>query len=745
MSTALDFFDDISEGGSSNANERPIWSIDLDDPSNEKKIHNWLIAEMNHLKELNRDRFQTITRDLARYKGMQYQAQETREGRERQDGKSSVEKIVTNQIYDLVQNSSSRLLKYRPAVAILPTNDEFDDRIGSQMTDAWLKHIWYCERFDGLTQPLFVKAAKVMGEAYLFIEWDPEKGDLDAEYKAKYHDKVSKGEKVPLLNANGQPELDENGKEILVESPVYNGDVSYRFVYTTDVLCDRRPLWNDVGHIFRREVTTPELARLQYPKGAHNIKDNRDVIVFDYEKLEARKARNEVVLWHFYLKRQKGCDKGRYIVFTADGIVSNKIFPYSHRKLPCTRFTDLDLPGELHGVSGIRLIKGLTGARNNLTNMMLRNAMLCGHPKWFAPAGSVDKAALGNDTGIAWFKGPVPPQLATFNTIGNEFFALRDDLKEEARQVYGLSGVSAGEPPPGIKAGVALQFLSEQENERFNEPVLKFSEWVKETAIMTIEVAGDYYEDDEKRQIRILGKNNAWMTTFFKAQHLTKDYDIRVQNSSALPQSKAARTQTLLDLKKEMPDLISNEQFADMLELAQDQKFLDIATVSIRAAEAEVQELLEGKEVKDPEEFEDHVAHWKVKVRALREWSFKHRTPEKIQERLKGVIMAHEMIMWERAKHDQVLAQQLNTLSGFPVLYHPEGLDDPAQVEPAPAPGMPPGMAPDAGLPVEGAFQDPQMPVDPGQGEAQAVTNPQVPSMDALMGSAPPIEPTGAI
>lgn len=236
------------------------------------------------------------------------------------------------------------------------------------------------------------------------------------------------------------------------------------------------------------------------------------------------------------------------------------------------------------------------------------------------------------------------------------------------------------------------------------------------------------------------------MSMFFNVQHLHKDYDIRVQNSSALPNSKAARLQTLLDLNQQFPEKVTGEQVLDMIDLAQDEKFMDLTTKSIRAAEAENEQILEaedtvlGDDINDPQEFEDHIQHWKVHVGQMRDWGFKNQTPIPVQERLKDHVLAHELLMAKYAQTNPAYMQQLQTLTGFPIFYKiaqisPPPSSDTQELPPEPAlPGGPIGATPE--LPV----QVPGQPVVP----------PNVPSLDAQAleveaGEPTPIEPTGSI
>lgn len=742
----ITWFDDIDGGNSASAPRDPIWAMDLDDEGNEKEVLRWLNAEVQFLITRSEERIRKQRRNLALYKGIQYETQELRQDRrDIGESRSAVfKKIVANHLYDLTKNRVSRLIKYKPAVAILPTNDEFSDKVSAKMTKALLDHIWYNERFEGELSYQVATHAMIFGECAVFTEWDPSKGDLSPVYK-KSKEKA-KGGKIPLLGENGEQKKDGLGNPLWVDKPVRVGDVTYEIPMASEVFYEAKQRWQDVDYLFVHEVMPVDEARAMYRDKASKIKATENAQFYDYEKMVTRPSRNEVSIFKFYHRRTDFIDGGRYIVFTPDAILSSTEFPYSHRHLPCVRFTDLDIPGEVHGYSFFEMVKGLTGTYNNLTNLILRNQILVSHPKWMLPAGSAKLDQLGNDVTVVQYKGPQPPVLVQSNPTPSEVFQFRDALKEEFQQISGVFGVSRGEPPAGIKAGVALQFLSEQESERFNELVLKWNEFVRQLAEMTIAVAGDYYEASDERMIRVVGKNQAWMTMFFDVAHLSKDYDIRVQNSSALPQSKAARTQTLLDLNQQFPNELTGAQVLDMLDLGQSDKFVDAITVAVRTAEAENEQLTdpEGKEI-SPEESDDHVQHWKIHARQLQEFGFKYGTPDELKQRLKDHIMVHEMFMMDKAKTNPMFGQMLAqdpVFKQFPLFYVPEPI-----VEQAPT--MAPEQAAQAGemFPVEqGLPTNPEL-----GGEAQALTNEPMPSleeqaaMEQAIPQAPGIEPTGAI
>lgn len=736
-------FDDLNNGESYVRPFRPIYEIDLEDEANEKNILEWLKGERDYIASEDRDRVRVMRRNLALYKGIQYQELESRiDARDRAADRSQfMRKIVANHLYDLTKNRASRLVKFRPAVAILPTNDELEDKLAAKSSKMLLDHIWYQNQFEGAIQTQLATYAQVMGEVYLFVLWNKDKGDLSPAYvKAK---QKAKEEKIPLLDENGQQVKDDNGNPIFIDKPVRIGDVEYRIVMATDVLVQKKRSFDDVDYLFTVEVVGVDELRMQYPDKAGFIK-TQDCQIYDYERMQEKSTRRETLKFTFWHRRCPSMDKGRKIVFTNDKILENTQFPFSHDKLPCIRFTDIDLPGELHGSSFYEMVKGLTGTYNNLTNMIIRNIVMVSHPKWMVPAGSVSLDQLGNDITLVQYKGAQPPVLAMGQSVPSDVFSFRGAIKEEFQQISGVFGVSRGEPPPGIKAGVALQFLSEQESERYNELVLKWNEVIRQTAEMTIAVAGDYYDDSDERMVRILGKNNEYMTEFFKVSSLEKDYDIRVQNSSALPRSVAARTQTLFDLSEKFPDQFTGEQVIEMLDLAQSDKFTDAATVAVRTAEAENEKLYEVENASTlaPVEFENHLIHWRIHTRQMQEFQFKYKTSADIQERFKDHVLAHEMLMVDHAQKNPLFAQELSKLPLFPMFYEPK----PAPVQPEmPVEAQP--MQPQQPQ-QPGAYVQPGMPVNPlTGGEPQLEANPEMATVeDQMIGqNAGPVDPTKSI
>lgn len=729
MSSSDYFFEDLENEAATQRPDAPIWTHDLEDDANEKNVIKWLTGELNWLKSENKERLQRIQKNLARYKGIQYQSQEARADlRERPEyTKKKNDKVVINNIYDAIRSRVSKIVQFKPAISVLPTTDDFNDINGAQVAKLAVDNLWYETSFEEQISPDVAVNTEIMGEAYLWIDWDPNAGDTNPEWKAA----MNKGmKKIPLLDDNGQQEKDENNNPVFIEKEVKNGDVGYSVEYATEVLLHRPPSgkYKDVDYVFKRKVMNIYEARAKWPDKATKIKASNKQLVYDYEKMKMRDAKNEVVVWEFYHRNTEFMGKGRKICFTDDCILSSTDNPFEDGELPFERYSGIDLPGEINAVSIIERIKDLCGVYNNLTNMIIRNQSLTSHPKWAIQAGSVKLDELGNDITIMQVKGPIMPQLIQCNPTPAEVFNFRERVKQEILVLAAVQGMSHGELPPGVTANVALQFVAEQENERWNQDILKWNDFVKRVAVKSLSRMAQFYDPADKRFVRLLGKDNAWRIQFLDIKALSNSYDVRVQNSSAFPATKTSRINTMLDLAQRFPAQVPAEQILDMFDMAQYPRFVNQATVSVKAAEAENEKMLSGQEIVEPQDIEDHIQHWNSHIKEVRNWKFKNQTPKEIQQLLRDHIMTHEMLMVERARRSQTYDAQLEALQGFPAIYVPEEYSNnmnplvPQAGQGQPG-GLPQGSPNDQQLAIEQAMSNQPQGIAPSQ-EQQLAVNP---------------------
>jgi hypothetical protein len=685
-----DFFDDISNETNSSQEHKPFFCIDKE---NEKALLDWLKEEMMLIKTANDYRFDKIKNNFLRYKGIQYREQVHTPRDQEAKRTRYMPQVVLPLIYDTVEEKVSRMMEKKPSVAIIPVHDEESDKVDAKIAKRFLSHVDYIEKLDRKWQSL-LRISRIAGESFMVTCWDPDKGDI--------HPSLQK-----LKAKAGDQDLE-------FDMPIYVGDVSVKPVSPLSFLYERADCWENVNHGFLIEWVYTEELKTMYPSKKDKIKSDARKLEYDFEKMEEKSQDGKTMKITFWHRKTKFVPDGFECVFTGECILKSSKLPYGFKGLPVERLPDITNELECSGESSIEKIRGLVAQVNNMNNMVHKQTMLCAHPKWFVDAGSVNETNLGNDTAIVSVKaGANRPVLAQANPVSPQVF---EQIENNIKRVYQFSksnSVVQGEPPTGVTAFVALQYVSESENRRMNTDVANFESCIRAVYDKVLNICGQYYKKSDKRTMMILGKDNRWNAMKYDPESLAKPYSVVIHNQSALPDSKAARTQFILDMSQRYPDLFPKEQVLEMLDFAQSDKFMDVGASAARSAEQENEEILDGKQAKEPEEFELHHVHYGVHVRAMQDYGLKANTDPQIVQLMKDHLMATEYLMMEQTKKNPAYAQLIMQMFPFfPMVMDPGvdldqkvAMEQQAQAQAA-AVGVPPAPQQPAGeMPVPGQEQ----------------------------------------
>jgi hypothetical protein len=657
----MSFFDELGDDRPDKINVKPFHSIDKD---NEKDVLEWCSKVIETLEKQGLARNSRMRKNLETYRGLDTTLRRTDIRRSDRQFLNKVNKFIVNHLHDMTETRISQLCRLKPSVNVLPTNDEYQDRSAAKATKHLIDHLWYINNVDELRQKM-LRNAFIFGEAYCFVTWNKQKGDLHPMYVKSKQSGIS----LNFLDMNGNQMVDKDGNPIKIDpsKPIYTGDIDYEIEVPWRVYLQRQKEFKKVEYCFRVSVVSTETLKKDYPARADKIKNTLNIKAFDSDDLTEHLLEEETVVYEFYHKKTKYCPKGYYIKFTKEAILDMSDLPFSHGDLPLVRITDMDVPEQLNGISQYEMVRPIQTMHDNLSTLLAKNIYMMGHAKWVMPRGACKIESLGNDNTIVQYQGPVAPQM--LQTLPNppEAYNFRNMLREEMGQIYGIQGVSRGTPPKGITAAVALQFLNEQEQERNSTTVIKHNDMIKDLAKMTIAVAGDYYDPDDGRMVRIVGKNNRYSIRHFDTANLHKSYDIRLELGSGLPESKAGKVQRIIEIMQMKPDLLSNERWMDLLDLGDTEKMNSLLTVAVRAAESENEDIMAGRPVADPEEFEDHILHWKVHTKSIQERTFKEECPPNLRQEMLQHIAIHEFLMVQKAQENPAFEAKLAELPNFPI------------------------------------------------------------------------------
>jgi len=627
--------------------------------NNEKELLSWL----NKVKEalLHNAKTRTLTQrmNLTAYRGLSLNRWDRRKDYDSTRKISKMNKFIVNHLRDLTETKVSQMTRLKPAVEVLPSNDEYEDRASAKVVGLLIKHLFYTNNLDYLMQRMH-RHARIFGETFTFIDFDKEKGDLDPMY-------------VEARNAGIEELKLPDGSTYDMSRPLKNGDVSYELELPWRVLLQRKQRIEDVEYNFRITVEEVESLKDRYPEQAKLIKSEDELKMFDIENLEDHFLEDHCIVYNFYHKATGDLGDDCFIKFTKGAILEQTRKKFTHGKMNFVRLTDMDVPNVLNGVSNYETILPLQKMYDNVSTLIAKNIYLTAHAKWMMPKGACKIEQLGNDNTIVQYSGPQAPHLAQVQPNSPEVYNFREQIKQDMQTVYGSQGIARGEVPKGITAASALQFLNELENERNSTDISKHGFLVLDMAKQSLSVAADNYSIEDGRMLRIVGDSNKHLIKHFDVANLSKDYDIRFDNSTGLPESKAAKIQRIMDTMQRNPTLFSPERWEELLDLGSSERLIKLATDAVQAADSENEDIMSGEEVGLPEEWEDHISHWNSHVRAMQSRNFKEEAPIEVKAAMKQHLKITEELMIEKMQDSPLFQSKVAELKLFPIFYHDMG------------------------------------------------------------------------
>lgn len=681
-----DFFEDLSQGNN-NAPKKPFFEVNVD---SDDELKTWLKDEMTFLRQESQFRYQKIKNNYARYKGIQYRDQLYTPRDLPQKRIRYMPQMVVPLIADVIDEKTARLLEYKPSVVVIPQDDSQQDKADAKIAKRFLSHVDQLENTD---EKFFryVRSSKIAGESFMFILWNPDKG-----------------EQIGMM----PPVTTPDGKTF--QMPICQGDIQLENVSAINVLYEKAKSWDETDYIFKFGWEYTDALKRDYPDVSNDIKSTEQTQYYDFAKMEDVSLRGRTMVVHFYHRKTKYLPNGFEIKFCGDTILKKGDLSYADGELPCERLIDVENEDEQHGEAQLEKTRSMVSQYNNINNMIIKQQMLCSHPKYFIDAGSVDEQQLGNDVSIVKMKpGSRQPILVQANPVSPQLFEYKDMIKKEFYDMSKSNSIVRGELPPGVTAFVALQFVSESENRRVSQDVSKVNNAVKRIYKKVLSRAAQYYKPDDHRTLMILGEDNRWTAMNYDPQSLAGNFSIEIQNASSLPESKALRTQFILDMGKQFPDLFPREQLLEMLNLAQSEKFQDEGAAAARSAEAENEMIFDKGGAPEPQPFEMLITHWRVHLAAIQDINFKTKASPESQKSMMEHLLATEYLMFDQAKKSPQFAQLImQQCPQFPIFLITEPI---AEVNPAM--GMPQG--PGGPGPAQGGFVPPEknpqpLPGDPG-------------------------------
>lgn len=627
-----------------------------DNPGDDKKTLEWLKQNFDTCYRMSLSRMITYRRYHALYKGIHWRFQDTRRTDRDVEYTRRKPRQVVNQIFDMVDGRVAQSARFKSNIQVIPVHDEQDD-----INDAEYAKMAYDARAEEIELNLMHQAAdRIMytfGDVFFWVVWN---ADIGPEYppyaklKERYPDKMPK-----------------RAKKFLKDKPLRVGDVEVFITGPDRVFPERfKKKWKDVNHIDLIEWADINELKADYPEHAGEILENQREY-FDFDINEISTPKGQVMVRCFYHKKTKHLPDGAYIKYTDDVILEQGPYPYEEDDLPFEHDGDLEMYDELWSRSFISQIEQMQRMYNNIQSGIARDFGVGSAPKWMMPKGSASISTLNNEFTIVEFSGPVAPQLVNNIPVSNKSFEVQDRLEKKISQMSRLYDISRGEVPAGVTANAALRFLDEQESQRSLPQEVKRKRRVVRVAKKILKRMQQFYQPEDGRTAKMLGPNNEYLMESFESANLKNAYDIRLENSPDLPDTKVGKIAAIIDLNSTTQNdpIFRREEVIQMLDLGLDDAFKDGAMVAVNAAKTILSMILKGKPVPEPQPFDKNLVHYLIFDRFMQSTTFKTSVKPETKAIIQQRMLTMEMLMFDMATKNQKFLSQLMQIDCFPMFF----------------------------------------------------------------------------
>ena len=614
----------------------------------------WLTTEYDNNEKLAYSRRIVYRRYQSLYKNVHWKYFDARDSRRDNENTRRRPRHSVNFIREMVDARVSQNARMKHHLAFIPAQDEQPD-----VNNAKLCKIMY----DGYAEENGLEAKHVdqdkvtftLGHSFMFICWDPESGPLSPVYEA-------------LKAKNPQ-----KAKKEFKNKDIHVGDVQCDVLGPERVNVERGKVeWMKLNWVERVDyIDTDELKEL-YPKSRNKIMDTQREI-YDFETGELTRPGNMASVRTFYHKPTKFLPEGAMIKYIDDCILEWKDFPYEHGLLPCVPDTDVDVYGEFWSRSFIMDIEQMQRFYNAMQSAQARDFSWMSAPKWLMPKGSANVHSLNNDITVVEYSGPQAPTIAVPSYTPPQTMDLQDRIEKKITQHSRVYQISRGEVPTGVTANSALRFLDEQESQTILVQETKRKRRVVSSAKMILDLMKQYYQAGDGRTVRMIGAKNEYMIKSMKNADFSRVYDVKIQNTSALPDTKTGKIAAIIDLNTatQTDPIFTKEEVIQMLDLGNDDYFKDRATIAVDSANTAFEAVLNGEPITPPQPYDDLLVHYSIFNKGMQHFTYK----EKVGGEQKAVMSMHmkalELLMFERARVNMKFCAALLELDNYPMFFKP--------------------------------------------------------------------------
>lgn len=481
-------------------------------------------------------------------------------------------RLVLNHALTVGRTELAKMTKAHPIMDIIANSDEATDIAAAKVGRSALDYAeWKFKLRKKRKQALWWMIQTGIGAVY--VGWDylnDRAGNIEYTLDPITGEATFNPTRIRQLEQQfNDGELSELKKE---KFPL--GEVEFKVYSPFQLLPDETCLdFGDLGELITTEVADVDVIKGIYGRAARDLEPDGDAVLGVMEQRSL--ARAGIVGGFGSVGTNDGtvdcglrvhtwwCAPGRYPgnPYLKDGKyvrwvkADHKLdvadqFPYADGRIPFVFFEHIPQSHTIWPDSIMSHIRGANLEIDKTISQLIENKDYMANPMWRIATQHKIKGEIKNVAGaiVRYRHVPniPPPEPIQGLQMPPQVENLLAGLRSQILEISGQSEVARGGVPSGVRSGVAVAYLQEEDDTKIAPTIENMEEAISLMGSMTLERFSQFYSVG--RTLRFYRRDGVFDVLKFKGADLKNNTDVVCQAGSAMPKSKAARQQYALEL-----------------------------------------------------------------------------------------------------------------------------------------------------------------------------------------------------
>jgi len=481
------------------------------------------------------------------------------------DAKEKKPRMVINHALSVARTELSKLTKSKPITDVIANSDAAVDIAAAKVGRNALDYAEWKFRLPRMRkQALWWMIQTGLGA--LYVGWDSkndEAGNIDFVIDPATGDPTFS----PIRQKELQQMVDDGILDELPKESYPMGELEYKVFSPFQLLPDESAL--DFDQI--RDLITTEVADVDTIKGEYGAKakDIQPEMV-NLGTMERRimqragwwnwragyNADNACYIHTFWLlpktyHSNSYLNGGKYMRWCQGKILDvSPGFPFQDERMPFVFFQHIPQASSIWPDTVINHIRGPNLEVDKIVSQLIEAKDYMANPMWRVATqqkvkGQI-KAAAGSILRYVHVPNVPPPEPIQGLQLPQQVESLLAGLREQIMEISGQSEVAHGNVPTGVRSGVAVAYLQEEDDTKIAPTIDNMEYAIALEGSLTLERFSQFYVVD--RIVQFYRPDGRFDAMKFKGANLKNNTEVVCQAGSAMPRSKAAKQQYTLEL-----------------------------------------------------------------------------------------------------------------------------------------------------------------------------------------------------